>query len=102
LEGGFSGGQSAERFDPDGTKFPKGERKPRKRRKRWTDTKQRVGSDEPDLTGDGREGEQSTERASKKFSVVPMWQVGSFDPAMVASREAVVAGERKVAIRYRS
>ena len=49
--------------------------------------------DEPDLTGNGREAEQPTERASNKFNVVSTWQVGNFDPAMVASKEAVVTGE---------
>ena len=54
-KGGLSGDKSVERFDPDGSKDPKGKWKPRRSWKRWTRTKQRVGRIDfyPVIRGEG-------------------------------------------------
>lgn len=47
------------------------------------------------------EEELEIERVSGKFGVALMWQAGNIDPVMVASKGAVVIGERKAAVRRR-
>ena len=52
--------------------------------------------------GNGGGVERQTERATNKSGVELKRQAGIVDPAMVASREAVVVGESKAVVRFQS